>query len=599
MSKPNAKSFAPQINAITDAEEDARDDLIRALVRDMVANADALVIENAGKLLKGKVLSITTWRQLVKEERERQRQQRQENAQDQDKAAREARLEQLLSLPSDLIAIHEKLSEITSSPHSHDVIELALAASISHVLTNEGLLWLLIVGPPSSDKTQTALGIKDAPHVFHLDTLTENSFISGFVAPDGSQTQDLLAELDGCCLTIKDLNALFGQHPDKVAKVLGDMTAIYDGEFAKWTGTRGNVSYAARFSLIGCITPVTLARHHRYMSVIGPRFLNYRVPELDTEAVNQGFDTIWSGSGESKSQLRQLASAYSTQLHQSIIKGELQIPTVGEKAQGRLNAMAKFLACARAVIRTQRGDTQAEKGKTILVYDIVEVQREEPFRALFQLRTLAMTLAIIHKRSEVTDHELELCRRIVLSSMPYDRSLILALFQSSTLLTQNCGLTRTAAAEGIGKARNQAVRLLTELEAVGVLKAEKTHYQAQNTDVWTYYPASDEFTNILREPIQPLDHQQDLKSFPSSTRSFVSGGVTQNYEQPKEEKEEDEAQGGTVASVQFMVTRDMRQQLADLGYGRAQVDAMTPEEAAALIESGKMADAEVREEFFI
>jgi hypothetical protein len=71
------------------------------------------------------------------------------------------------------------------------------------------------------------------------------------------------------------------------------------------------------------------------------------------------------------------------------------------------------------------------------VYDIVEIQREEPFRALSQLRVLAIALAIVHQRSEVTEHELELCRRVVLSSMPYDRSLILALFQNPAYLTQN------------------------------------------------------------------------------------------------------------------------------------------------------------------
>ncbi len=509
--KKAATNLKQRIEAIISAKDKKRDDLIRALVRDLVSNADTLTIKRAGKELKnGKALSLEIYSQLVREERERQRLQKQLAAQNKDKAKREAKLQELINTECNLSIIHRKLTQITSSPHSHDVIELAMAASIGHLLSSEVLLWLLIVGPPSSDKTHTALAIKDAPHVIHLDTLTENAFISGFVSPDGSLVQDLLAELDKCCLTIKDLNSLFGQHPDKVAKVLGDLTAIYDGEFAKWTGTRGNVSYKARFSLIGCVTPITLANHHRYMNMIGARFLSYRVAELSSDSVNEGFDTIWRGTSEAKFQLRQLASAYVTQLHQVIGEKTLAIPTFSENARRSLNALATFLAYARASVRTQRSEITTDSGKTATAYDIVEVQREEPFRALLQLRTLAKALAIIHRRSEVTEHELELCRRVVLSSMPYDRSLILALFQNSEYLTQDSGLTRKAAAEGIGKARNQAIRLLTELDAINVLKKEKLHDADQDVDIWTYYPASEEFTNILAKPTQPLDHEKDL-----------------------------------------------------------------------------------------
>ncbi len=530
-------SFEQRTQAIIDAKGCERDNLIRILIQDLVTSSDTLIIEGVGKALKSaKVLSITAWRQLVKEERQQEQQRRQTILKAEDQVKREIRLQELISTKSDLMAIHEKLARITSSPHSHDVIELALAASISHLLSNEVLLWLLIVGPPSSDKTQSALAFKDAPYVFHLDTLTENAFISGFVSPDGTATQDLLAELDKRCLIIKDLNALFGQHHDKVAKVLGDMTAIYDGEFAKWTGTRGNVSYASRFSLIGCVTPFTLAQHHRYMNMIGARFLSYRVAELDAAMVNDGFDTVWSGRDEFKTELRRLASAYATQLHHRLSKGDLTLPEFSENTKRVLNTLAKFLACARAAVRTERTEITTLKGKSTTVYDIIEVQREEPFRALLQLRTLALSLALVHQRSQISDHELELCRRVVLSSMPYDRSLILALFQKPACLAQGGRLTRKTAAEGISKARNQAVRLLTELESVGVLKGEKVRDIEQSVDVWSYIPTSEDFAALLTKPVQPLDHQGDLNCFNPRAAVLCNGGLTQNCDRNPEKK---------------------------------------------------------------
>lgn len=594
------QNFDPRVKEIISAEESKRDGLIRNIARDVAMDGDALLAEKIGKTLKtAKVLLLSTWQLLLKEERERNQAQQRQKESLLKEDEREASLQLLLKKNSDLESIHHALSETTSSPHSHDIVELALAVSVSHLLSSEVLLWLLIVGAPSSDKTQTALSIRDAPHIFHLDTLTENAFISGFILPDGSAPRDLLSELDGRCMTIKDLNALFGQHPDKVAKVLGDLTAIYDGEFAKWSGTRGNVKYEARFSLIGCITPFSLSQHHRYMSIVGARFLSYRVEELGAVEVEKGFDTIWEGSGNKKDVLRSIASAYAAQLHQKLDRGELARPVFSEEAKKRLNALARFIAIGRAVVHTQREEITTKSGRPASVYGIAGIQREEPFRALLQLRVLALSLALVHQRSEITEHELEICRRVVLSSMPYDRSMVLALFRDPAHITQNYGLTRKAAAEGIHKARNQAIRLLTELEAIGMLRGEKIYDDRERTEVWTYFPASDEFTDIMTKPVKPLDHIADIKNLCQQDVVLCKPPLTQNHDRAEEnsirpevtqgDEKQEQATDSTanppasVASVPFMITRMMHKQLADLGYKSEQIDKMTPEEAWRII----------------
>src|SRR5438552_537323 len=64
-----------------------------------------------------------------------------------------------------LLKIHTTLGELTSSPHIHDVIELALAAATSLSLcTSEehpALVWLLVIANPSSGKTEAVLTLKD------------------------------------------------------------------------------------------------------------------------------------------------------------------------------------------------------------------------------------------------------------------------------------------------------------------------------------------------------------------------------------------------------------------------------------------------------
>jgi hypothetical protein len=89
-----------------------------------------------------------------------------------------------------------------------------------------------------------------------------------------------------------------------------------------------------------------------------------------------------------------------------------------------INKFASLLARGRGVIRSARREFQNEKGKPVVYYEIEETQIEEPFRAVHQLKTLAISLTFIHNRESVTEHELELLRRVVLSTMPVDRAAV-------------------------------------------------------------------------------------------------------------------------------------------------------------------------------
>lgn len=130
--------------------------------------------------------------------------------------------------------IHATLETLTSSPYSHDVVELALATATSLPLggsEHPSPVWLLIAGAPSSGKTEAVLLLKEAVSVMYLDAMTENSFASGYVdTRTGLGSKDLLPELDGKCLIIKDLTTMFSMREEKVKKILGDLQSIYDGE---------------------------------------------------------------------------------------------------------------------------------------------------------------------------------------------------------------------------------------------------------------------------------------------------------------------------------------------------------------------------------
>lgn len=467
---------------------------------------------------------------VVKAEQQRLREQEAGEAAERHQAEVEQRSQALLNTDTDLFRIHAGLEELSSA--THDLIELLLAVAISLPITQaeaEALVWLLAVGVPSSDKTNQVTLLREMPNIYFLDTLTENAFVTGYVPESGERPKDLLAELDGRCLVVKELGTLFSLKAELIRKVLGDLQAIYDGHFSKYTGTRGRVEYKAAFPLIGCVTPLALNQHQRYMASIGPRFLFYRLLPLTEKQVQEGFELSWQAGGRGKrlEELRRLVSAYGWQLYNNMPK---LVPETPEQ-QTRLNELARFLSSGRAVALTDRYQERSEEGKTFTVYENAGSQKEEPFRALQQLRGLGRSLACVHRRTQMTDHEMEMLRRVALSSMPPERADTLLLFQEgSRYLRSDGGLTRRKAAEGLTRSYNHAKRLLQELEGLGLIEAVGGGESQERV----YYPAG-QFKRLITTPLLPLDHLLDLHGMAAALPASQDVSPTEILVEPQGE----------------------------------------------------------------
>ena len=179
-----------------------------------------------------------------------------------------------------------------------------------------------------------------------------------------------------------------------------------------------------------------------------------------------------------------------------------------KEQRDEINNLALLLSRGRAVITTNKTEYENDKGKRISTYEAAEIQTEEPFRAALQLRCLGRALAWVHGRDHITTHEMELLRRVVLSTMPVDRASVLALFQDMINLKPGYqALTRKLCSEGIGKSYNRAIQLLIELESVKILQMSRI--TDENGDLNLYVPFS-EFRSLIHRPVLPLDHNADL-----------------------------------------------------------------------------------------
>ncbi len=365
---------------------------------------------------------------------------------------------ELISDPVALDNIYEAISKIGII--SHDLVEICIATCISIGLKLELPIWLMIIGNPSSFKTEMIKLFRGIQEVLYLSSMSENAFASGYIPKDGSKPKDLLSILDDRILLIRDLTTMFSLNEETVKKILGDLTSIFDGEFEKFTATRGLMKYRATFPIIACITPAILAKHRNYMEQLGSRFLFFRIPHLTDENRTAGYNIAWNGERRSENikAATVLVSSFCTQLINKV--RNIELPKINKEAQGWLNNAAEFVSRARGKAITRQSNFTNEKGEEITFYELADRQVEEPWRALLQLRSLTIALAAIRERSVVTLDECETLRLLIQSSAPISRAEVMV------ALINEVGLTAEQISKKVDKSTKQVRRDLKELEAL-------------------------------------------------------------------------------------------------------------------------------------
>ena len=396
-----------------------------------------------------------------------------------------------------LLQIHAVQEELTSSHGSHDKMELSIATATSLDFSREDdspMVWTILADPPSSDKTQTVAPLRNCGVDYFLDNLTSKAFISGFIDPKtGQPTQDLLPDLDGKCLILKDMTSLFSEREETVKAVLGALQSIYDGSYTRATGT-GVRGYDSRFTFLGCVTPITLSKHQRYLALIGSRFLIHRGTPLTNAEELEGFERIWDTTRNRADLIKDL-----NQLVREHVEDILTSPVIlkpeSVEVKEVINRLAKLVARGRTTVRTERVDGSLYTASS---YELAETQTEQPWRLTFQFRNLARALTRVHGRIEVTPHELELVRKVALGTIQVGRSEVLKAFQ-----THPNGMTANECSDTINKSYTWALHRLNELETIGLVSKQ----EGQQGDIFILAP---EYRDLITTPLDTFDHSMDL-----------------------------------------------------------------------------------------
>jgi hypothetical protein len=323
------------------------------------------------------------------------------------------------------------------------VVRVVLAVAAAHLLDGDPL-WLVLVAPSSSAKTEFIAPLTKVPDAHLLSSLTPQTLASGWQQGRASL---LLKMGPAPLLCLKDFGSILSLRQDDRSAILGALREIYDGRYDKAFGNGAEVHWAGKLTLIAASTEA-LDEYQSVLSILGERFVLCRVIQPDPEAASLRAQIVASrarGGAQERERVSAMVGSFLAALPLTQPKG----------APSRwLATLAAFVAAARTgTVRDRRHG------------DLVMVPRHEgPGRLSKQLIQLDRGLRWIDPDIS-PEKAREIVMRVALDSIPRQRMQALGAVAASPGRT----LTTKEVAAVLRLPTTSARRVLEDLQAVECL----------------------------------------------------------------------------------------------------------------------------------
>lgn len=213
-------------------------------------------------------------------------------------------------------------------------------------------VWLGLIAPPSSAKTELLNAVMGLPDIYEAATLTPASLLSG--TPRKERSQDASGGLlrkvgDFGILIAKDFTSVLAMRPDTKSELLAAMRELYDGRWTRQLGTDGGrtLTWQGKLGfLFGCTEAID--DHHGVMSELGARFILCRMPTADQKQLAMARKHTGARTAQMR---RELAEAVQTLFAQA----PCETRDLTEPEWERLEEIAwKAVRLRSAVVRDRR-----------------------------------------------------------------------------------------------------------------------------------------------------------------------------------------------------------------------------------------------------
>ena len=414
-------------------------------------------------------------------------------------------------LPSDISSPHQPAPEPVAPRALAEVLAtfrrwlhlpdlgalLAMLGALAANMLPGDPVWLFLVSPPSSGKSELLQATTRVPIVHRAATLTEGALLSGTSARDraaGAKGGLLNAIGPFGVLMLKDFGSVLSMQRDARASVLAALREIYDGSWTRHVGTDGGrtLHWEGKLGLLAGCTP-TIDRHHAVMGAMGERFLLYRLPTADAgEQAAAALDH----DGHEADMRRELGDAVA-----GLFANELTAPAPPSNAErAGLIALSAFVARSRSAVERDGYSREVE-----LVSD-----PESPARLVLTFsRLLAGLTAIGVERPEAW----RVVTKVALDSMPALRLIAIRVLYAAPADTQ---IETGKVADDVRYPTSTTRRVLEDLAAHGV--AVRGRHGQGRSDTW-------QLSDWARARYRGIQANQTVPETSADMQNTVNGAV--------------------------------------------------------------------------
>jgi hypothetical protein len=328
-------------------------------------------------------------------------------------------------------------------------LEIPLAALAAHRLPGDPV-WLLMVAPPASLKTEIIALLSAVAGAFPLSELTSKTFASGLTIP-GQDDPSLLGRLTNEILLLKDFTSVLEMRWEERQAILAQLREIFDGRFDKVWGTGKELHWRGRLGFLAGVTPV-IDHHHSVMALLGARFILFRPgqPNRQEAAVRAIANSGRGDEGKTRQHLAGLVGAFMAALPPLV-------PTLTETDHQTLATLADYITRARSGVERDGYRRELEYAPA----------PEMPARFGRQLASLARGLALVRHQATVTEVELKDVTRVALDSIPAVRRVVL-----KALLEHEGDLSTTTLRQQVQFGTTTVTRALEDLQSLELVTCD-------------------------------------------------------------------------------------------------------------------------------
>jgi len=233
---------------------------------------------------------------------------------------------------------------------------VVLAVAIANLMAGDPT-WLLVIGGPSSGKSEMLNALRGRPGTHEMSTATVAGFLSGSSVKEGDDraTGGVLSQIAKSpnrygLVLVKDLTTLLSGAAETRDAVFGFMREVFDGSVTRALGTEGGrvFKWAGK---VGVIAAVTGAIDLVDMGLLGDRYLYLRYPVPSPEDARAIGERVLANSGREKEMRGSLADAAGAFIDGLGIDPAAPPPALDGADQDRLIDLATLaVRCRSAVV---------------------------------------------------------------------------------------------------------------------------------------------------------------------------------------------------------------------------------------------------------